>query len=81
MRNQLSVHVLSRDMIYLMKTYQTTLPKPELLDSTIELLEHTSQLVDIFCTQNQTISSMENPKFAKLTNVLNFINSWEDSAH
>jgi len=64
-----------------MKSYQATLPNPEMLASTVEILEHTSQLVDIFCTQNQPISSMDNPKFEKLTNILNFFNTWEDSVN
>ncbi|XP_063444845.1 uncharacterized protein LOC134725169 [Mytilus trossulus] len=79
MRNQLAIHVLNKDMLYLMKSYQATLPRPEMLASTVELLEHTSQLVEIFCTQNQTVSSMDNPKFAKLMNILNFFNSWEET--
>ena len=81
MRNQLAIHVLNKDMLYLMKSYQATLPNPEILASTVEILEHTSQLVDIFCTQNQPISSMDNPKFEKLTNILNFFNTWEDSVN
>ena len=79
MRNQLAVHVLNKDMLYLMRSYQATLPRPEILASTVKLLEHTSQLVEIFCTQNQTVSSMDNPKFEKLRNIINFFNTWEET--
>lgn len=48
MRNELAIQVLNKDMLYLMKAYQATLHNPQNLASSIELLENTSKLVDIF---------------------------------
>lgn len=79
MRNQLAIQVLNRDMLYLMKCYQETLPNPKILASSIQLLEHTSQLVDIFCTKNKPVSSMDSPQFATMRKVLDFFNSWEET--
>lgn len=81
MRNQLAIHVLNKDMLYLMKCYQATLAHPEKLSSSIQLLEHTSQLIEIFCTQNQPISSMDSPKFATMRTCIDFFNSWEEHVH
>lgn len=66
MRNELAIQVLNKDMLYLMKAYQATLHNPQNLASSIELLENTSKLVDIFCTINQPISSLQDPKFETL---------------
>lgn len=39
MRNKLAVDVLSKDMLFLMKSYQQTLEEPEILASSVALLE------------------------------------------
>lgn len=48
MRNKLAEQVLDNDMLFLMKSYQATHDKPELISSTISFLENTSVLVKIF---------------------------------
>jgi hypothetical protein len=77
MRNQLAVHVLNKDMLYLMKCYQATLQEPERLASSVELLEHTALLVDIFCDHNRPLSPLQDVRFTTLTKVIKFFNSWE----
>lgn len=78
MRNELAIQVLNKDMLYLMRAYQRTLQNPENLASSIELLENTSQLVDIFSTINQPIASLHDKKFETLDNVNKFFLSWEN---
>ena len=48
MRNRLAEQVLDKDMLFLMKSYQATLNDPERLSATIQLLEKTSVLVELF---------------------------------
>lgn len=48
MRNGLASDDLNSEMLYLMKIYQGTLDNPARLASTVELLENTSILVNIF---------------------------------
>lgn len=79
MRNSLAIEVLDREMLYLMKAYQATLKNPESLASSIELLEQTSVLVDIFCTRNRPISSQDDKRFEMLHNVVKYFKSWEDA--
>lgn len=78
MRNSLAIEVLNRDMLYLMKLYLATLQNPENLTSSIRLLEQTSKLVDIFCTRNRPISSLDDNRFEMMHNALNYFKSWED---
>lgn len=66
-------------MLYLMKSYQSTLKNPDNLASSIELLEMTSQIVDIFCSRNRPISSQEDSRFETLHTVLNYFKSWENA--
>lgn len=77
MRNKLAIEVLNKDMLYLMKSYQSTMKNPDNLASSIELLEMTSQIVDIFCSRNRPISSQEDSRFETLHTVLNYFKSWE----
>ena len=48
MRNKLAEQVLDKDMLFLMKSYQATKDNPELLSSTVCLMENISVLVDVF---------------------------------
>lgn len=79
MRNSLAIEVLNKDMLYLMKAYQATLKNPENLAGSIELLQHTSLLVDIFCCRNRPISSQEDKRLAMLNNVVKYFTSWEEA--
>jgi len=78
MRNSLAIEVLNRDMLYLMKLYQATLKKPENLASSIRLLEQTSELVEIFCSRNIPISSLDDKRFEMMNNALNYFKSLKD---
>lgn len=77
MRNKLAEEVLNTEMLYLMKSYQATLSQPESLASTVELLEQTSVLVDIF-SDTRPISSVSDKRLQELNKVLHFFNSWEE---
>ncbi|KAK3092667.1 hypothetical protein FSP39_005616 [Pinctada imbricata] len=79
MRNNLAIEVLNKDMLYLMRSYQATLKNPENLASSIEILEQTSELVDIFCCRNRPISSQEDKRFDILQKALSYFSSWEDA--
>ncbi|CAC5362859.1 unnamed protein product [Mytilus coruscus] len=76
MRNHLAAEVLNTDMLYLMKCYQSTLENPESLASTVEILENSSILVDIFLDK-RPINNLQDPRLQKLKNVLLFFNKWE----
>jgi len=78
MRNSLAIEVLNRDMLYLMKLYQATLKKTENLASSIRLLEQTSELVEIFCSRNIPISSLDDKRFEMMNNALNYFKSLKD---
>ena len=46
MPNRLATQVLDKDMLYLMKAYQASLPQPEKLSSIVNLLESTSTMAE-----------------------------------
>jgi len=60
MRNGLASDVLNSEMLYLMKLYQGTLDNPARLVSTVELLENTSILVNIFLDKRPIINLHDN---------------------
>ena len=76
-RNYLSTDVLSEQMLNLFVQIQSHIENPSKLDSTIELLKHTSILVDIFCNVSHTIENMYDSRIAKLLQVSEFFHSWE----
>ena len=65
-------------MLNLMKEFQSSLPDPNVLDSTITLLENTSVYVDIFCNSNSKLELMSDTRIQKLLKVLDFFHSWEN---
>lgn len=73
MRNQLALDVLSTDMLYLMKVYQASLNNPEELAYSMDLLENTSILVDIFSNVNQPICSLSDKRLDNLREVFFFL--------
>lgn len=77
MRNKLAVDVLSKDMLYLMKSYQQTIEDPETLASSVALLEHTSTLIEIFCDRNRPISAMSDNRLHQITTASQFFLDWE----
>ena len=78
MRNHLAINVLNGKMLNLMKIYQCQLSDPEVMNSTIELLENTSVYVDIFSNSNLKISSIYDHHIQKLLDILAFFHTWED---
>ena len=77
MRNRLAEEVLNKEMLFLMKSYQATLSTPEKLASIVELLEHTSILVDFF-SDTRPIASASDRRLEDLNKVLKFFNGWEE---
>ena len=77
MRNHLAINVLNYKMLHLMKEIQNTLAHPEILQSTIDLLEHTAIYVDIFCNSNSKLESMNDTRIQKLLKILDFFHTWE----
>ena len=78
MRNKLAEQVLDKDMLFLMKSYQTSIDNPERLSSTIAVLENTSVLVEIF-RDRRSISESSDGRIQQLEQVLQFFNKWESS--
>ena len=78
MRNRLAEQVLDKDMLFLVKSFQATLDRPEDLAATVQLLENTSVLVDIF-TDRRPICETTDSRLQQLGNVLKFFNTWESN--
>ena len=78
MRNNLATQVLDKDMLYLMKAYQASLPQPEKLGSTVNLLESTSTLVEFFMDQNRPVCHKDS-RLVEVEKALSFFNAWEGS--
>jgi len=78
MRNALATDVLDRQMLYLMKEYQKKVLDPTSLDSTVEFLTHTSNLVSIFLDRNRPVRLMTDPRLQVIAKALEFFNNWED---
>ncbi|MES9881350.1 MAG: hypothetical protein ABW185_10765 [Sedimenticola sp.] len=78
MRNELATSVLNRDMLFLTRSYQqsSTCRNPARLNSTVELLKHTSVLVDVFDDVNRPIKRGD-PRLSELSSVLTYFNNWE----
>jgi hypothetical protein len=77
MRNGLASDVLNSEMLYLMKLYQGTLDNPARLASTMELLENTSILVNIFLDK-RPITNLQDNRLKKLEDVLSYFKNWEN---
>ena len=77
MRNKPAEQGLDRDMLFLIKSYQATLDDPERLSAaTVQLLEHSSVLVEIF-RDTRPISDTMDKRFDQLDVVLKFFTDWE----
>ena len=53
--------------------------KGESLDSTVELLKHTSHIVELF-TDKHSITSLSDPRLTKLNNFLIFFTKWYEES-
>ena len=76
MRNHLAEQVLNSDMLFLMQSYQQTLPDSSCLNGVIALLDMTSQYISIYRSRNKTCT-LEDPRLETLRTVLDFFTSWE----
>ena len=77
MRNHLAEQVLNADMLNLLSYYRCTLVNGNSLNSTIELLRHTSILIDIFLNTNSLVTTEYDSRITQVANVLDFFHSWE----
>lgn len=75
MRNELAETMLNDDMLNLMKSYRDSLSDGSFLNSTIEILEHTSSLINIF-RDPLLIYSVSDLRFQKLHKTLEWLTQW-----
>ena len=79
MRNHLAEEVLNSDMLHAMKVYQNSLgEKGQILNGAIELLEQTSQLVDIF-RDMRPVKSTDDSRLNSLRSVSSWFQQWQCS--
>ena len=77
MRNGLAADVLNNEMLYLMKCYQATLTNQFQLAATVELLENTSVLVEVF-HDKRPIANLSDKRLKDVCRVLEYFNDWQD---
>ena len=79
MRNQLGEDMLNEDMLHLMREYQSSLSDVGMaLESTVQLLEQTSQLISVF-RDKRLVTSMNGARFDILSQALAWFKYWRDS--
>ena len=76
MRNHLAEEVLNDDMLHLMKKFRDSQYDGQYLNSTIELLEHTSILVAVF-RDMRPIKEISDDRLKQITSVLDWFMEWE----
>jgi hypothetical protein len=78
MRYHLAIDILDKYMLYLMKYYQKTLSEPNILSSTVSLLQTTSELINIVCDKNRPISDISDDRISQLYEINDvFFHLWE----
>lgn len=81
MRNRLAEDVLDHNMLHLMTVYQTSLGEDgQKLNSSIELLKHTSVIVKVF-RDSRPIKNYEDSRLTELRDVLAWFQSWEENIY
>ena len=75
MRNHLAEDVLNKDMLFLMQKYQQSLGDGSHLDKTIELLEHTSKIIDLF-RDRRPVADINDERLTVLTDFETWIDKW-----
>ena len=78
MRNHLAEEVLNKDMLHLMKVYQQSLAEGSYLNKTVELLEHTSAIIELF-RDRRPISDLSDARLDCLRNFENWLEAWSQS--
>lgn len=77
MRNRLAEQVLSTDMLHLVKALRDSGEYLDhSLDSLIELLENTGNVVSVF-SDKRPISSVQDTRLTSISDNLSFFNAWE----
>ena len=77
MRNSLAEEMLDKDFLHLMKSYAHSLSNHEFLDSSIKLLEQTSQMISIF-RDNRLITSISDSRLETLKKIYQWFLDWEN---
>jgi hypothetical protein len=77
MRNKFAEDVLGKEMLHLMQCFGNTLQDPSHLQSTIQLLQNTSQLIDIFRDHRPIIETSDD-RLKTLQDIHNWFKNWED---
>ena len=75
----MATQVLDKDMLYLMKAYQSSLSKLGELSSTVNLLENTAVLVECFMDKNRPVPHTDSC-LAELQKAFDVFNCWVASA-
>ncbi|KAK3099914.1 hypothetical protein FSP39_011714 [Pinctada imbricata] len=76
MRNHLAEEVLNKEMLHLIECYAESLPDNSYLSSTIELLQHTSILVENFRDPRPIVDTSDN-RLKENIKVLEWFRNWE----
>ena len=77
MRNHLATNVLNGKMLHLFKCLQQKVMNPSDFDGVVQLLEHTSIMIDIFSNITTKVESMHDVRIHKLLSILDFFQKWE----
>lgn len=75
MRNHLAEEVLNKDMLNLMKQYKESLSESSHLDKSIELLEHTSAVIEFF-RDRRPVSDLADPRLDCLKKFQSWLEDW-----
>jgi len=75
MRNHLAEEALNTDMLNLMTQYKNSLPDGTHLNKTIELLEHTSAVIELF-RDRRTISDLADLRLECLAKFESWLDAW-----
>lgn len=78
MRNHLAEEVLNKDMLHLVQCYANSLNNDDHLSSTIELLTHTSVLVENF-RDRRPITDISDVRLVQNKSALEWFLEWEES--
>ena len=78
MRNELAQDMLGAEALHLMTVYQATLHNKSALDSTIEFLEKTNEVIKIF-SDSKPVKTTSDPRIRTLKSILDWFVKWRSS--
>lgn len=76
MRNHLAEEMLNEDFLHLMECFQANLKEGAYLNSTIQLLKHTSKLIKFFRDQ-RPVTSLSDQRLNILKSVFDWFQEWK----